>query len=65
MSIIIQGAAERRHGGGGFTLLEWLFSNLVVARKDGDVCVPLAKRIFLLGGGDEKGGVAKIGRMIF
>ena len=44
---------ERRKGGRGFTLLEWLFSNLVAIAKGGDVFVPLAERTFLrLSGGE-------------
>jgi hypothetical protein len=49
-----QGAVELHKGSGGSFVLEWLFSNLVVARRDGDVFVPLAKRIFLRASGGAK-----------
>lgn len=52
--MIDQGAVELRLGGRGFTLLEWLFSNLVVARKDGNLLVPLADKNFLRDRGGER-----------
>ena len=62
MRIINQGAVELRTGSNGSVVLEWLFSNLVVARKDGDVFVPLKEDDASDSPGEVKvGGVAKVG----
>ena len=55
MSTIGRGAAKLRGRRGSF-LLEWLFSNLVAIAMGGEVFVPLAKKVFLRGGGGEKEG---------
>src|SRR5690349_1504703 len=65
MSIITPRRGGLRTGRLGFTLLEWLFSNLVVSRRGGDVFVPPGEEDFSASQRRRKGVLRKSGGMIF